>query len=96
LLAGMDGTFDEAAVRKQAMAVANLEAELAVLRARALSQIQPALTPEQIEKIRNAAPAGLGARAGAPGGARGVDRPAARRRALSDTPRDENNLPPKR
>ena len=87
LLAGLDGKFDEAAVRKQAMAVAKLEAELAVLRAKALSQIQPPLTPGQIEKIRNAAPAGPGARA--------AERPAARRRMPSDPNRDANDLPPK-
>src|SRR5450759_5186305 len=37
---GLDGTFDEAAVRKQALAVASLEAEMAVIRAKAISQLQ--------------------------------------------------------
>ena len=91
MLAGVDGKFDEAAVRKQALAVANLEAELAVQRARAFSQIQPPLTHEQIQRIRSATPAERGAGPGA----RPAERPA-RRRILSDANRDENNLPPKR
>jgi uncharacterized membrane protein len=43
--------FDEIAVRQRALAVAALEVEMAVLRARALSQVRPPLTPEQIEQL---------------------------------------------
>jgi len=85
--AGLDGKFDEAAVRKQAGALAGLEAEMMVLRVKAMSQIQPPLSPEQIQQIRNAAPAG-GAR-----GLRPLER--ARPRNSPSGARDQNDLPPK-
>ena len=47
-------TFDEEAVRAKAMAVAKLEADLTVLRAKVLSQVQPPLSDEQVEQIMNA------------------------------------------
>ena len=94
LEAGLAGKFDEAAVRRQALAVAALEAETSVIRARALSQLQPPLSPEQLEKIKS----GLAA---APfrNGPRSADRPepaAGRRHNNVSTNRDENNLPLKR
>ena len=46
-------TFDEDTVRAKALAVAKLEAEVTVLRARAISQVQPSLSDEQIEQIMN-------------------------------------------
>jgi Spy/CpxP family protein refolding chaperone len=85
---GLAGKFDEDAVRKQASALANLEADMNVLRVKALSQIKPPLTSEQIEQIKNAPPPGL-----APG-VRPLERPG-RRRILLNENRDENNLPPK-
>jgi Spy/CpxP family protein refolding chaperone len=90
---GLDGTFDEAAVRKQALEVASLEAELSVMRAKALSQLRPPLSPEQIEKVKiglSAAPFRTGPRAG-------ERRPpyALGQRDLTSTNRDENDLPPK-
>ena len=93
LEAGLAGKFDEAAVRQQALAVAALEAEASVIRARALSQLQPPLSPEQLEKIKS----GLAA---APfrNGPRNADRPGLageRRHNLISTNRDANNLPPK-
>ena len=87
--AGLDGTFDEAAVRKQALAVATLEAELSVIRVRAISQLQPPLSPEQIGKIKNGAAAPM----------RNLERPqppGERRHNLTSTNRDENDLPLKR
>src|SRR4051812_40670175 len=51
VLAGVNTNFDETAIRKQALEVARMEAEMAVLRAKALSQIQPPLSTEQIERI---------------------------------------------
>ena len=47
-------SFDEEAVRAKAMAVAKLEADLTVLRAKALSQVQPPLSDDQVEQIMNA------------------------------------------
>ena len=91
--AGLAGNFDEVAVRRQAMAVATLEADAAVIRARAISRLQPPLSPEQVEKIKS----GLAA---APfrNGLRDADRQPAgeRRHSILSTNRDENDLPLKR
>ena len=48
--------FDEATVRAKALEVGKLEAELAVLRAKTMSRIQPPLSQEQIERISNPPP----------------------------------------
>ena len=48
--------FKEKDVRKKAIAVAKLEAEIAVFRARALSQVKPTLSAEQIERLKNPPP----------------------------------------
>ena len=45
--------FDEDAVRAKALEVGKLEAELTVLRAQAMSMIQPPLSEEQVERITN-------------------------------------------
>lgn len=84
--------FNEERVRQRAMAVARAEADLTVLRARALSQIKPPLSPEQIERLNNAPLLEGGAprpefRRDGPQPPRG-DRPAR-------GPRDENDLPPR-
>ena len=87
---GLEGKFDEAAVRKLAVAVAGLEAEQAVKRAKALSQLQPPLSPEQVEKVKSsfaAQPRNLG-QLQLPAGVQ-------RRHNLTSTNRDENDLPVK-
>lgn len=56
LKASLAEKFEEEVVRAKALAVARLEAEMTVLRAKALSQVQPPLTEEQIERIMNASP----------------------------------------
>ena len=45
--------FKEDIVRAKALEVAKLEAELTVTRLKALSEVQPALSAEQVEKILN-------------------------------------------
>jgi Spy/CpxP family protein refolding chaperone len=45
---------DEKRIRKRAMAVGRIEADIAVLRAKALAGIQPPLSSEQREKIKSA------------------------------------------
>lgn len=94
LEAGVAEKFDEEAVRKQALAVAQLEVEGTVLRARALSKVQPPLSAEQIEKIKaglSAAPARMNPRA-----AGRLQPDAGRHRpGVISTNRDENDLPPK-
>jgi Spy/CpxP family protein refolding chaperone len=90
LQAGVAKEFNEEVVREKAMAIAKLEAEMAVVRARALSRVKPSLTPGQLEKLQNPMP---------PEGA--VPRPEFRRDEAprSDRPvprpRDENDLPPR-
>jgi Spy/CpxP family protein refolding chaperone len=84
---GLDGKFDEEAVRKHALAVATLEAEMAVLRARAFSQVQPPLSPEQIEKIKSSMPASP------PAPVRPADQNP-RRRILQDSTREQKGSPP--
>jgi Spy/CpxP family protein refolding chaperone len=98
LQAGLVEKFDEDAIRAKALKVAKMEAELAVLRAKAFSQIKPPLTPDQIEEIKNLPVMSAGA-------GRGLGRPAARgdgpdqpRRQFQRPPpgeRDGNDLPPK-
>jgi Spy/CpxP family protein refolding chaperone len=58
LKASFADSFDEDLVRTKAMAVAKLEADLTVLRAKAMSQVQPPLSDRQIEQIMNAPQAG--------------------------------------
>ncbi len=81
--------FDEDAVRNKAEEAAKLDAELTVMRAKALSLIKPPLSKEQIEKIKNPQPL-----EGTPG--RGRDfRPGERTRPNPPQPgRDEHDLPP--
>ena len=81
-------TFDEAAVRAKALEVGKLEAELTVLRAKALSQMRPPLSPEQIEQLKNPPPPNQGPRPG-------EFRPDQRRNPRPPPgPREDNNLPP--
>lgn len=84
VVAGLTEKFDENAVRTKALEVGKLEAELAVLRARALSQVKPPLTAEQIEQIKNPPPV-------RPGSER--IRPVHRVETPVAAPRDEHNLP---
>jgi Spy/CpxP family protein refolding chaperone len=75
--------FDEAAVRKQAVALAKIEAELTVARMKAFSQMRPQLSAEQMEKLRTFVGAGNGEGA------------SARKRNRPEIKRDENGLPSK-
>ena len=81
--------FDEATVRARALEIGKLEAELTVLRAKALSQLRPPLSPEQIEKLKNPPPMDRGLN---------TDRfrpDAHRNNRPPSSPRDENDLPPR-
>lgn len=49
--------FKESNLRKKLQAASKLETELAILRARGLSKIEPPLSEEQIERIKNPPPA---------------------------------------
>lgn len=65
--------YDEATTRQKAMAVAQLETERVLLRARALDKIRPTLTPVQLERLKQmplefaVGPPGPPEKAGPPG-----------------------------
>ena len=80
--------FDEDAIRKKALEVGKLEAEQTVLRAKAMSQMKPALSSEQLEKLKNPPPF-------EPGEFRRDMRNEQREGGRPRGPRDENDLPPK-
>jgi Spy/CpxP family protein refolding chaperone len=48
----LNGKFDEAVTRQKAQAAASLQIEIEVLEAKAFSQINPPLSPDQLEKFR--------------------------------------------
>jgi Spy/CpxP family protein refolding chaperone len=75
--------FEEASVRKQAIALSKIEAELTVIRMKAFSQMRPQLSAEQMEKLRNFAGVGNG------------DGQPTRKRNRPEIKRDENGLPAK-
>lgn len=76
--------FDEDAVRAQALEVGKLDAELTVLRAKAMSKVQPPLSKEQIGKLLNPPPREMDGPPDGPGpGPRRNNRP----------PRDPRDLP---
>ena len=56
--AGIEPNFDEAELRQKLRVVADLDADLTVLRAHALANVEPPLSAEQIEKLKNPAPLG--------------------------------------
>ena len=85
LKASLLDSFDEATVRAKALEVAKLDAELTVLRAKAFSQMKPALSKAQVEELRNPPPFDRG-------GNRGEDQPRPPGRRFNG-PRDENDLP---
>ena len=85
-VASVIGKFDENAIREKALAAARIEAEMAVIRAKCVSKVQPPLSPEQILKIKSAG--------GAPTNATPLERPA-RSESAPATNRDANGLPPK-
>jgi Spy/CpxP family protein refolding chaperone len=89
LVASVSGKFDETVIREKAMAAARIEAEMAVIRAKVFSQVQPPLTPEQVERIK----------AGQPGRVHPMgkqfERPA-QPAPSAGTNQDANGLPPKK
>ena len=85
--ASLSTNLDESNVRSKALEVGRLEAEAAVLRASALSQVKPPLASDQIEKLRNL-PLPMDDRTAGPppDPRRGSNR-------VLPGPRDENDLP---
>jgi uncharacterized membrane protein len=90
MAASLGKDFNERGLRERLEAAARLEIDLTVLRARTLAKVEPPLSAEQIERIKN--PALGGQRFGAP------PEGAVRRRPQPRPPegaRDENDLPPR-
>jgi Spy/CpxP family protein refolding chaperone len=76
--------FDEAKVREKLNALMKVDADLTMLRIKAISKIEPKLSAEQLEKLRSAAQLD------------GAGGPQAERRSRRPEPdRDENGLPKK-
>jgi Spy/CpxP family protein refolding chaperone len=87
--AGVGATFNEALVQQKALAVAQIEAEMTVLRMRAFSQVQPPLTAEQIQQVRSNQTGPM-----RPLNRRDIERPLVHPTPGS-TNQDVNGLPPK-
>jgi Spy/CpxP family protein refolding chaperone len=83
------GKFDEAAVRQSAEESAKAEAELTVIFAKALSQMQPPLSPQQITQMKNFQPGQFQAQPATPADAE----PPSRMNLPPPLPRDSNDLP---
>jgi Spy/CpxP family protein refolding chaperone len=88
MTAALAEDFKETVVQAKALEVAKLEAEVTMLRLKALAEVQPALSKEQLEKLLNPPAPGMG-----PGG----DGQRPNRRA-NRPPRDGDEMPqpPKR
>ena len=82
------GKFDESAVRQYARQSAGAQAELTLIFAKALSQLQPPLSPRQIEQLQNFQPARFRQFPGDGGSA-----PESRFKLPPPLPRDTNDLP---
>ena len=91
--ASVDQKFDENVMREKAMAAYRLEAEMAVLRAKAMSEVQPPLTAEQIEKIKTGQSGPM--RPFRPQQQRQLERSAPNNPSVN-TNTDINGLPPKK
>jgi Spy/CpxP family protein refolding chaperone len=79
---GLAKNFDEETVRNKAMAAAKLDAELTVLRTKALSEMRPPLSIEQLARLR--------------GGPDETGEIRGERPRVPEQQRDENGLPPKK
>jgi len=85
------GSFNEANARQDAQASANAEAELTVIYARALSQMSPPLSADQIQQIKSFQPGQF--QRGGDGAQEGASSPASHLPLPPDLPRDSNGLP---
>jgi len=94
--ATLDKKFDEAALRQKLDAAAKLDIDLMVIRAKAFSKMEPPLSDEQIEKIKNQPMGDMARPLVGPGGSGpGANRDQVRPRPPGDGPRDQNDLPAK-
>ena len=96
--AALDKKFDEAILRQRLEAAAKLDIDLMVIRAKALSKVEPPLSDEQIERIKNPPPMAdmIRQRQGQGPNSQPGERPLrdqVRPRPPGDGPRDANDLP---
>lgn len=81
--------FNENIIRQKALAAAQIEAEMTVLRVKAFTEVTPPLSPEQIEKVIH----------GQSGPIHPLERPALEHGLRGESPvstnHDDNGLPPK-
>jgi Spy/CpxP family protein refolding chaperone len=86
------GNFDETVARQNAQAAADAEVELTVIYAKALSQMTPPLSPDQIQQIRTFQPGQFqrGAEVGQPDSSAP---PQSHLPLPPELPRDSNGLP---
>jgi Spy/CpxP family protein refolding chaperone len=73
--------FAEARVREKVKALADVDADLTMIRIGAFSKIEPSLSAQQLEKLRN------------PGAMDSGDAPEPARKRRPEVPRDEHRLP---
>ncbi len=89
IYAAASGKFDEGRARQNAAAAAGAEAELAVIYARALSQMRPPLSAPQVRQLDNFPPG----RFQPPGGAAAASAPVTHLALPPPLPGDTNDLP---
>jgi Spy/CpxP family protein refolding chaperone len=87
------GNFDESLVRQYAAQSASAEAELTVMYARALSQMQPRLSAQQIAQIKNFQPGRYKAGRNGDAGDESTAAPEVHLKLPPPLPRDTNDLP---
>ena len=87
--AAVGGKFDENLVRQSAEASAGAEAELTVIYVRALSQMQPPLSAQQLQQLKNFQPGQFQAQSGLPA----ASTPEKHLELPPPLPRDTNDLP---
>lgn len=83
------GSFSETSARPSAEAAAGAESELALIFARALSQMRPPLTPQQVQQLNNSQPGQFPPAAGAAA----ESEPETHLPLPPPLPRDTNDLP---
>lgn len=88
----VSGSFNESLARQYAAQSANAEADLAVIFTRALSQMQPPLSAQQIAQLKNSPPGRRQAHNGRPGD-ESESAPEVHLQLPPPLPRDTNDLP---
>lgn len=86
--------FNEDTLRAKLEAAAKIESELAIIRARSLASIEPPLSDEQIEQLKNPPPQDELRQQRPPGQGQGQPRPRGPANGAEPRPRGNGNRPP--